>query len=98
MIDRVAVKGKEQAVTLYEVLDAETPERRVAKESTQDRLSRAMELYFAHDFAKAHEIFTAALALDPEDTVLSIFVERSQRYAIKSPPPDWQGSEVLINK
>ncbi len=98
MIDRVAVKGKEQAVVLYEVLDAETPERRVAKESTQDQLSRAMERYFARDFVKAHEIFTAALAFDPEDAVLSIFAERSERYAREAPPLDWQGFEILNQK
>ena len=98
IIDRVAVKGKEQAISLYEVLDAETAERRIVKESTQDRLDHAVELYFARDFASAREIFTEALALDPEDTVLSIFSERSKRYATKAPAPDWQGFETLEHK
>ena len=31
MVDRVAAKGKKKAVSLYEVLDAETPGRRLAK-------------------------------------------------------------------
>ena len=98
MVDRVAVKGKEQAVSLYEVLDAETPDRREAKESTQNRLSRAQELYFAREFVAAHEIFTGALSHDRQDAVLSIFAERSKRYAAKPPATDWQGFESLEHK
>ena len=98
MVDRVVIKGKEQAIALYEVLDAESPERRAAKESTQDQLSRAMRHYFARDFVTAHAIFTAALALDPEDIVLSIFAERAERYTRKAPPSDWQGFEMLSRK
>jgi class 3 adenylate cyclase len=98
MVDHVAVKGKQNAIALYEVLDAEAPERRAAKEATQARLSNAMEYYFARDFVAAHGIFAEALCTDPEDSVLSIFTERSQRYASKAPPPDWQGFEVLTHK
>jgi len=38
------------------------------------------------------------LALDPEDAVLSIFAESSERYARKAPPSDWQGFETLNQK
>ncbi|MCK5360145.1 MAG: GAF domain-containing protein, partial [Gammaproteobacteria bacterium] len=98
MVDHVTVKGKQKAIKLYEVLDVETSERRAAKEATQAKLSRAMQYYFSRDFVAAHEIFAEALSIDPDDVVLSIFIERSQRYAIKAPPPDWQGFEVLVNK
>lgn len=98
MVDHVAVKGKQKAIKLYEVLDAETPERRAAKEATQAQLNSAMQYYFARDFDTAHGVFAKALCTDPEDAVLSIFVERSLRYAIKAPPTDWQGFEVLIHK
>jgi len=82
------VKGKERPVQLYEVLDVETPERRKAKEATLARLDHGMELYYAREFAKAHEVFTEALALDPDDAVLSIFARRSERFARQAPPPD----------
>ena len=98
MVDHVAVKGKQKAVKLYEVMDAETPERRAAKEATQTQLSNAMQYYYDRDFATAHEIFVEAYSKDPEDAVLSIFIERSQRYATRPPPADWQGFEMLVNK
>jgi len=97
-VDRVAVKGKEQPIQLYEVLDVETPGRRAAKEATRDRLERGMELYYGREFAKAREVFTAAAALDPDDAVLSIFARRSDRFAREAPPPDWQGFETLTQQ
>jgi hypothetical protein len=97
-VDRVAVKGKEQPIQLYEVLDVETPERRKAKESTRDRLDHGMGLYYAREFARAHEVFTEAVALDPDDAVLSIFARRSDRFTREAPPPDWQGFETLTQQ
>jgi predicted ATPase/class 3 adenylate cyclase len=98
MIDRVAVKGKKGAIELYEVLDAETPERRAAKEATRAGLARAMECYFARGFEEAHALFRALRSLDPEDAVLSLFSERAARYAEEPPPPTWQGVERLMFK
>ena len=96
-IDRVAAKGKVHAITLYEVLDAETPERRAAKEATHDLLKRGRERYLAGDFAAASSIFTEARAIDSADGVLARLEERARRYAT-SPPADWQGFETLTDK
>jgi predicted ATPase/class 3 adenylate cyclase len=98
MVDRVAVKGKRQAIAIYEVLDAETPERRCAKESTRERLRQGMEPYFAGAFGDSERIFKEALAIDPEDAVLSLLAARSERYATGSQPVDWQGFETLDHK
>jgi hypothetical protein len=98
MVDRVAVKGKEGATVIYEVLDAETPERRAAKEATRDRLTGAMGSYFSGAFAAAQEELRAALAIDPLDPVLALFAERAARYASEAPPRDWQGFERLTFK
>ena len=98
MIDCVAVKGKAQAVKLYEVLDAENENRREAKEATRDRLAEAMEKYFAREFSDARKIFTEAMNEDPEDPVFSIFASRAERYLQNAPPPGWQGYEKLYEK
>jgi hypothetical protein len=97
-VDRVAAKGKLQAITLYEVLDGETPGRRAAKESTRDLLERAMERYFAHDFAGACGLLTTARAADPDDGVLAVLAERTRSYADTPPPISWQGVETLTDK
>ena len=94
-VDRVTAKGKAQALTLYEVLDAETDERRAAKQATQPLLDAAMTHYFARDFVAAARRLAQARALDPHDRVLRILDERCARYAVAPPADDWQGAEPL---
>jgi predicted ATPase/class 3 adenylate cyclase/tRNA A-37 threonylcarbamoyl transferase component Bud32 len=98
MVDYVAVKGKAEAVKLYEVLDAEEEDRRTAKEATRKELITGMDAYFLRDFSSAYKIFNQALNRDAVDPVLSMFSARCKRYMEKAPPEEWQGYEKLINK
>ncbi len=98
MVDRVAVKGKGVAVRLYEILDAETDDRRAAKEATRDILQQAMDAYFSLHFADACRSFTDAMHRDPSDPVFSLFAARSKRYIDQPPADDWQGFEQLQQK
>ncbi len=95
MVDRVAVKGKALAVRLYEILDAEEPDRKEAKESTKEFLERGMEAYFKREFASAQGLFSKGMEKDPEDPVFGMFFHRSQRYLKNPPPEDWGGYESL---
>ena len=97
-IDRVAVKGKNTAVDIYEVLDAEAPERRAAKLATRNALCSAMDRYFTREFGAALTIFEQICAVDPDDPVPLLFVERCSRYLKEPPPHDWQGFEKLTHK
>ncbi|HSF55503.1 MAG TPA: hypothetical protein VLA71_17235, partial [Algoriphagus sp.] len=98
MVDRVAVKGKAQAVSLYEILDAEEPNRKEAKEKTKVLLQEGMEAFFGRDFALAFDLFSQGMLKDPEDPVFEIFANRSQRYLENPPPNDWKGYESLYSK
>ncbi|OOG77137.1 AAA family ATPase [Algoriphagus sp. A40] len=98
MVDRVAVKGKAQAVSLYEILDAEVPERRAAKEQTLTLLQEGMNAYYNRDFAFAFELFSQGMLIGPDDPVFEIFANRSQRYLENPPPDDWKGYESLYSK
>ncbi|CAN5924053.1 hypothetical protein BH11MYX4_BH11MYX4_59480 [soil metagenome] len=94
-VDYVAVKGRTAATSIYEVLDAETPARRKAKEATRDRMRQGMESYVARDFARARVIFAEVAAADPADAVAALFVERAERYAEQPPLDRWQGYDTL---
>lgn len=98
MVDRVAVKGKQKAIQLYEVLDAEEDHRRKSKESTKQLLKQGMEDYFRQDFDLALKLFKEGKAMDPEDPIFSIFQERTEAYLIQPPDSDWEGFERLTNK
>jgi class 3 adenylate cyclase len=97
-VDRVAAKGKVQAMTLYEVLDAEEPARRAAKESTIALLDEARALYTDARFADAGRVIAGARAIDPHDAVLDLLAARCSRYELDPPSADWQGVEALDSK
>jgi predicted ATPase/class 3 adenylate cyclase len=97
-VDRVAAKGKAQAMTLYEILDAEHPERRDAKEATRPMLDEARALYTDRRFTDARRVLADAIARDPHDAVFTVLSDRCLRYEHDPPPTDWQGVEALDSK
>ena len=97
-VDRVAAKGKVQAMTLYEVLDAEEPNRRGAKEATRARLDDARRLYAERRFAESARVLAGARGDDPHDKALAVLAERCERYQRNPPPADWQAVEALESK
>jgi len=98
MVDYVAVKGKDKAIRLYEVLDAEEDDRRRAKEATKEELAAGMNAYFNRDFSSALAIFNNLIRADITDTVPSIFAKRCKQYSEKELPEDWKGYEKLVQK
>jgi predicted ATPase/class 3 adenylate cyclase/tRNA A-37 threonylcarbamoyl transferase component Bud32 len=76
LIDRTPVVGKSVPVDVYEVLDADPPDRRRMKVATRERLYVGMDAYFRGDFNTAQTLFELLRSEDPADRVLAIFVER----------------------
>ncbi len=97
-VDRVAVKGRHGVTVLYEVLDAEAPERRSAKLATREDLARALSLYRARAFSSARRILETLIERDPVDRVLPLYLARCERYERDPPEDGWDGHERLTHK
>jgi two-component system, sensor histidine kinase ChiS len=80
-IDRVLVQGKSQPIVLYEVLDADDPARRAAKQGAMPDFEAGLKCYEALDFTRAIGHFEQALAAVPSDTVAQVLLERVRRFA-----------------
>jgi len=78
LIDKVAVKGKESSVLVYEVLDAETPEVFEKKQTTLKLFDQGLDLYQNQRFEEALPLLCRCLELVAEDTVAALYVERCQ--------------------
>jgi adenylate cyclase len=97
LVDRVAVKGKRESIRVYELLGM-TGGCDAAMLATAAAYERALEGYFAGDFARALEGF-AALKEDPPSRVMA---ERC-RAMIAQPPGErtgkpWDGVYVATSK
>lgn len=98
LIDRVVVVGATEPVTLYEVLDAESPERREPKLAAASAYQDGIELYFDQRFAAALGRFAAVLEQCPDDLVSQKFVDRCMTYVRSGVPDDWDGIVRMESK
>ena len=78
IIDRVTVKGKLAAATVYEVFDADLPEIREAKLATKKDFEQALLLYNLGSFYAAARRFQDCLRINPTDRAAQIYLERCQ--------------------
>lgn len=97
-LDVVKVKGKSQAVKVYEVYgDADSP-RTDAGDAYYNIYAEAFERYLAGDFGEAAAGFKDALERRPDDPASAGMIERIAALDEKNLPEDWDGSVALTAK
>lgn len=76
IIDKVAVKGKSEMVSVWEIFDADPPESRDAKLKTKTQFESALTLYYLHQYKQAAQLLQICLAENPGDAVAQIYWKR----------------------
>ena len=71
--ERLKVREKSAAVSIYEVFDAELPEIYEGKLITKQEFEQALLLYHLGSFKEAVQLFGHCLYLNPRDTVAQIY-------------------------
>jgi PAS domain S-box-containing protein len=77
-IEKVKVKGKSQAVTVFEVFDGDEPKIKEGKLATKTIFEEGLLLYQQHFMRDAGQRFEDVLRINPMDTVAQIYLDRSQ--------------------
>ncbi|MEG4233118.1 AAA family ATPase [Microcoleus sp. Pol11C3] len=77
-LDTVKVKGKSEAVTIYEVFDADPPEIKQAKLATLELFAEARALYSAGKLFEAARLFEECWRQNPGDRVAKMYWERCE--------------------
>ncbi len=95
-LDRVAVKGRHQGTVVCELIGRQGE---IAGDvlAARDAYERALDAYFAGDFAPAGEMFARAAALRPDDLAAPTMRARCQTLAA-DPPREWDGIHVMHEK
>ncbi len=86
-VDRVLLQGKSQPIVLYEVLDADDPASRAAKQGAMPDFEAGLKCYESFDFAGAIRHFERALAAALSDTVARVLLDRVRRFASEVSSP-----------
>ncbi len=98
MLDILRVKGKSQAVKVYEVYGFQEDCADSQQEEYCGTYEKAFNAYLARDFAGAGKLFGKALSLKPDDPAAMQMIERIRALDPKSLPHDWDGSVRLMTK
>lgn len=97
-VDTVQVKGKQEAVTVYEVFDADSKPMRLYKEATLVDYHEALDLYREQAWSDALALFQQLAQQAPEpDKVVQIYIKRCQDFLL-NPPTTWEGVTRLDDK
>ena len=97
-MDKVRVKGREDAVTVFEVFEGDPAGLAELKEQTKPEFESGIQLYYSKRFSEASVHFNQVLEKNPADLAARIYLKRCANYMVNGVPPDWTGVETLFEK
>jgi adenylate cyclase len=97
-VDSVQVKGKHQPVAIYEVLDYHTPESFPNLMDAVNYWKGGLEYYRQANWERAMRAFGEAAALNPQDKLPPMYIERCLHLKEHPPGDGWTGVWVMMTK
>jgi len=97
-LGKVQVKGKQEAVAVFEVYDGDPERIRELKMNTTSDFEEGLHHYFVREFIKAAACFKKVLTVNPDDKTAKLYLERSAQFMVQGVPGDWQGVETMESK
>jgi len=96
-LDRVIVKGKDNAVSIYQpigLLSAMTEQQ----EQLLTQNTKAIEAYREQNWGLAELLFLDLKENYPDNMTFSVYLERINQYKLDPPPFDWDGAHRYLTK
>ncbi len=97
-LGKVKVKGKDQALKIYDFYRGDSEYVRQMKSQTKVDFERAIQYYYKKKFGKAADIFKEIAKKFPEDIATEYYQEKSVEYVVKGVAADWSGIEEMVSK
>ncbi len=97
-LGKVKVKGKREAISVFEVYDGDVEEIKSLKEKTKVEFEHGLHHYLTKEFTRAAMAFEAVLAVNASDKSAKYYLEGSARFMVSGVPDDWEGVEVMETK
>lgn len=97
-LGKVIVKGRVNALGLYEIYQGLTPEIITLRETTRPTFEQGIDLYQQARFAEAEKIFNQILELDPADRAVQLYLSACSEYLNKPMPSRWDGTITMDAK
>ena len=94
-LDVVKVKGKQEAVYIFEIIDGDPEDLRDLKSATKSIFTQGLQHYKNKEFKYALKQFESVLEKNPEDKAAIQYIRRCLKFLERGLPSDWDGIEVF---
>jgi adenylate cyclase len=95
-VDRVRVKGKAQAASIFEMIGEGEPAPNLFR--FLEAYHRGLALYREQRWPESQASFSAALEVYPEDNAVLRYLGMVQKYSETPPGPNWEAVTVMDEK
>ncbi|RAM51179.1 MAG: adenylate/guanylate cyclase domain-containing protein [Hapalosiphonaceae cyanobacterium JJU2] len=97
-LDKIRVKGKHQAVNIYELIGDRTTHLDAATQDFLSDYNSGREAYLNRNFKRAIAYFESAKKIRPLDQTVNIHLKRARSYLRKILPSCWDGVWTMMHK
>ncbi|MBF0161429.1 MAG: response regulator [Magnetococcales bacterium] len=97
-LDRVAVKGRGQAVSVYELFATDDDPQQERRKELAKRFKRALELYRNREWQKSSAAFKRCLEWEEGDLASKLYLERCALFQKHPPEQGWDGVFAMDHK
>ncbi|MHC5933583.1 GAF domain-containing protein [Nostoc sp.] len=97
-LDKIRVKGKHQAVNIYELISVRTTPLDANTQEFLFHYHTGRSAYLSRNFSQAIACFQAAKYIQPQDQAVDIHLERARNYQQTPPPESWDGVWTMLTK
>ncbi len=94
-LDIVKVKGKSEAVYIFEVIDGDSDDIRQLKLKTKDDFANGINLYKSVKFKEALTLFKKVNKINPHDQTAELYITRCKKFIEHGVPDGWDGIESI---
>lgn len=97
-LDKIRVKGKHQAVNIYQLIGDRTTELDANTQEFLLHYHTGRAAYLSRNFSQAIACFEAAKCIKPQDQAVDIHLQRAHNYQQTPPPESWDGVWTMLTK
>jgi len=94
-LDIVKVRGKSEAVYIFEILDGDPDDIRQLKIKTKDSFAKGVNLYKSQQFNEALATFEDVHNINIHDQTARLYINRCKNFIKNGVPDDWDGIESI---
>jgi class 3 adenylate cyclase len=94
-LDIVKVKGKKEAVYVFEIIDGDPEDIKQLKLKTKEQYAAAINAYKQQKFGEAHRLFKAVYEVNGEDKASELYINRCDNFIKHGVPEGWDGIQTI---